>query len=126
MARIRTVKPELAAHEGLYDLELETGLPIRFAWCMLFTVADRAGRFVWRPRTLKAQILPHDNIDFSRVLDAWVAREFIRKYRVKTEWYGWIPTFLKHQVINNRESASTLPAFEDAEEVIQPLSNALS
>lgn len=124
MARIRTIKPELGAHEGLFDLEQETGLPIRFAWCMLFTVADREGRFAWRPRTLKAQILPHDTIDFSRVLDAWFTRGFVRKYRVDGEWFGWIPTFTRHQVINNRESPSDLPPIEDADEVIQPVTDA--
>lgn len=124
MARIRTVKPELAAHEGMYDAEIETGLPLRFAWCMLFTVADREGRFVWRVRTLKAQVLPHDELDFSRVLHAWMTRGFIRKYRVDDEWYGWIPTFTKHQVINNRESPSTLPSIESADEVFQEDTNA--
>lgn len=124
MARIRTIKPEVASHEGLFDLERETGLPIRFAWCVLFTVADRDGRFAWRPRTLKAQILPHDDIDFSRVLDAWVTRGFVRKYRVGAEWYGWIPTFTKHQVINNRESPSDLPPIEQADEEYQPVTDA--
>ena len=118
MARIRTIKPDIASHEGLYDLEIETSLPIRFAWCMLFTVADREGRFNWRPRTLKAQILPHDEIDFSRVLDAWLTRAFLVKYRVKGEWFGWIPTFRKHQFINNRESESDLPSIDEADEII--------
>jgi hypothetical protein len=119
MARIRTVKPELAAHEGMFDLEQETGLPIRFAWCMLFTVADREGRFAWRPRTIKAQTLPHDALDFSRVLDAWLTRGFVEKYRVGDEWFGWIPTFTKHQVINNREAQSDLPSIDAADEVIR-------
>lgn len=117
MARIRTIKPEIASHEELFDLEQETGLPIRFAWCMLFTVADREGRFTWRPRTLKAQILPHDEIDFSRVLDAWATRGFIVKYRVGNACFGWIPTFTKHQVINNREAKSDLPSIDEADEV---------
>lgn len=125
MARIRTVKPELAAHEGMFDLEQETGLPMRFAWCMLFTVADREGRFPWRPRTIKAQTLPHDLIDFSRVLDAWLTRGFVVKYRVGNEWFGWIPTFTKHQVINNREGASDLPGVDQAEEVIDSSNNDL-
>lgn len=124
MARIRTIKPELAAHEGLYDLERDTGLPIRFAWAMLFTVADREGRFAWRARTLKAQILPHDDLDFSRVLDAWLTRGFVRKYRVGDEWFGWIPTFTKHQVINNRESQSDLPPIEQADEEDQSVAHA--
>ncbi|MEZ5555257.1 hypothetical protein [Haliea sp.] len=118
MARIRTVKPELSAHEGMFDLEEATGLPVRFAWVMLFTVADREGRFRWRPRTLKAQVLPHDNLDFSRVLDAWLTGGFIVKYRVGDELFGCIPTFAKHQVINNRESGSALPSIDDADEVI--------
>jgi len=118
MARIRTIKPELAAHEGLFDAERDTELPLRFAWCMLFTVADREGRFQWRPRTLKAQILPHDDLDFSRVLHAWLTRGFIVRYRVKGDWYGVIPTFRKHQVINNREATSDLPSIDEAEEVI--------
>ena len=31
MSRIRTVKPELFKHEELFDLERETGLPIRIS-----------------------------------------------------------------------------------------------
>ena len=119
MPRIRTVKPELAAHEGMYDLEVDTGLPMRFAWVMLFTACDREGRFPWRPRTLKAGILPHDDVDFSRVLDAWLTRGFVVKYRVGDAWFGSIPTWRKHQVINNRESASDIPDSTQADELIQ-------
>lgn len=117
MGRIRTVKPELAVHEGLYDLECELGAPVRFAWVMLFTACDREGRFAWRPRRLKAQILPFDDVDFSRVLDAWATRGFIVKYRVGDAWYGAIPTWHKHQVVNNRESPSELPPLEEADEI---------
>lgn len=118
MARIRTVKPELAKHELMFDAEIETGLPLRFAWVMLFTVCDREGRFPWRPRALKSDILPYDEVDFSRVLDAWLTRGFLVRYRVGHEWYGWIPTFRRHQVINPREAASILPGIDDADEVI--------
>jgi hypothetical protein len=110
MARIRTVKPELFRHEGLFDLEKETGLPIRLSWIGLFTCCDREGRFKWRPRQLKSEILPFDDeIDFSRVLDALFTRGFVVKYRVDNEDYGHIPTWNEHQVINNRESESALP-----------------
>lgn len=124
MLRIRTVKPELASHEELFELEQETGLPIRFAWVMLFCVCDREGRFAWRPRALKTYVLPYDEIDFSRVLDAWGTRGFIRKYRVAGEWYGEIPTFTRHQSINHRESASDIPAIADADEVFQWVTDA--
>lgn len=118
MARIRTVKPEIALHEGLFELEQETGLPIRFAWCMLFCHCDREGRFEWRPRRLGAQILPFDEVDFSRVLDAWATRGFVRRYRVGEEWFGDVPSWRRHQVINNRESESEIPDISEADEVV--------
>lgn len=119
MARIRTVKPELFRHEGLYELEAETGLPVRLAFAGLFTASDRGGYFKWRPRELKLDVMPYDMIDFSRVMDALGTRGFLVKYRVADEWFGLIPTFTKHQVINNRERASDLPQIEDAEEFFQ-------
>ncbi|WP_202756571.1 hypothetical protein [Burkholderia cenocepacia] len=105
------MKPELFAHEDLFEAERETGLPLRIAFVGLFTCADREGRFKWRPRTLKLAVLPHDDLDFSRVLDAFVTRGFLVKYACESgEEIGLIPTFTKHQVINNREMPSDLPA----------------
>jgi len=109
MARIRTVKPEFFTHWELYDLEIETGYPIRVAFSGLWTQADREGRFQWIPQQLKLGCLPYDEIDFSRVLHALATRDFIRKYVVDGREYGYIPGFSSHQVINNRESESKLP-----------------
>lgn len=109
MARIRTVKPSLLKHEDLFDLEMATGMPLRIAFVGLFTCCDREGRFVWKPRTLKTDVLPHDSVDFSRVLDALASCDFVRKYVVDGVEYGVIPTFCKHQVINNKEAKSELP-----------------
>ena len=58
--RIRTVKPEFFQHEGLFDLEQFSGLPIRVAFAGLWTCCDREGRFKWRSRQLKTDILPYD------------------------------------------------------------------
>lgn len=110
MPRIRTVKPELFRHEGLFDAEKETGLPLRIAFVGLFTAVDREGRFRWRPRTLKVECLPYDDVDFARVLDALEARGFIVKYGSKDDVLGFIPSWHDHQVINNKESASKFPA----------------
>src|SRR5581483_11042274 len=115
--RIRTIKPELFSHEGLFDLERELNLPIRFAWAGLFCCADREGRFKWEPRRLGALILPFDSVDFSRVLDALLTRGMLVKYRVGDAWYGAIPTWSRHQFVNPRESASEIPAPSDAQEV---------
>jgi len=109
MPRIRTIKPEFFCHEELFDLEQETGLPMRIAFAGLWTVCDREGRFKWRPRTIKAQVLPYDEVEFSRVLDALATRGFVVKYASDGCEFGYIPGFNRHQVINNREAASILP-----------------
>lgn len=109
MARIRTVKPELFKHEELFELEKTSKLPIRISFIGLFTCCDREGRFKWRPRSLKLDVIPYDDCDFSRVLDALMTRGFVVKYEVNGEEFGHIPSFNKHQVINNRESESELP-----------------
>lgn len=114
MARIRTVKPELFKHEDLFDLEQKSGLPIRIAFVGLFTCCDRDGRFKWRPRALKLDIIPYDECDFSRVLDALVTRGFVVRYTSDGDEFGYIPTFLKHQVINNKESKSILPVPDES------------
>ena len=107
--RIRSIKPEFFHHEGLFEAELETKLPLRVAFAGLWCIADREGRFKWEPRRIGVQVLPYDGVDFSRVLDAFATRAFVLKYRVGDACFGFIPSFLKHQVINNRESQSILP-----------------
>lgn len=113
MARIRTVKPAFFRHEGLFEAEQESGLPLRLSFAGLWTATDREGRFKWQPRTLKLDCLPYDDVDFSRVLDALAARGFIVKYEIDGSVYGFIPSWASHQIINNREIASELPAPTD-------------
>jgi hypothetical protein len=107
--RIRTIKPEFFTHEGLFEAERATKLPLRIAFVGLWCVADRSGRFRWEPRRLGVSVLPYDPTDFSRVLDALVTRGFIVKYAVDGVDYGCIPSFSRHQVINNREKESIIP-----------------
>jgi hypothetical protein len=109
MGRIRTIKPEFFKHSGLFDLEQKTGLPLRVAFSGLWTIADREGRFKWRPREIKVDAFPYDDCEPSHVLDALVAGEFIVKYACGSGEFGYIPSWKSHQFINNREAASTLP-----------------
>lgn len=109
MGRIRTIKPEFFTHSGLFDAEQETHLPLRLAFAGLWTQCDREGRFKWRPRELKLAILPYDDCDFSRVLDALATRGFTVKYASESETFGYIPSWKEHQYINNKEIASHIP-----------------
>lgn len=118
VSRIRTIKPEIARHEGLFELERDSHFPVRFVWAVLPTICDREGRFKWRPRALKADLLPYDDLDFSHILDLLLTHGFLVKYRHGTEWYGVIPTFLKHQHLNGKEPESLIPSLNGADESI--------
>ena len=106
--RIRSIKPEFFTHEGLFDLEESTGLPVRIVFIGLWCVADREGRFRWEPRRLGVQIMPYSTRDFALILNALESAGFVQKYGANGE-FGLIPSFLKHQCINAREAKSTLP-----------------
>ena len=69
MARIRSVKPEFFRHEGLQDLEVAHPgkypmLVFEGLWCH----CDSKGRFEWRPRQLKLDILPFLPFDMTATL----------------------------------------------------------
>lgn len=114
MARIRTIKPDFFRHEGLYEAEIKYGLPLRIAFAGLWTACDRQGRFRWKPRALKLDVLPYDDLDFSRVLDALTTCGFVVRYENNGEDFGCIPSWSLHQIINNRESESILPSPEES------------
>lgn len=107
--RIRSIKPESLKDEELWDAEAQTGLPLFRAFVGLWCQADRRGRFEWRPRMLKSEVLPYWDGDFEHVLDALVTRGFLVRYTVEGREYGWLPTFEKHQWINGKEPESKLP-----------------
>jgi hypothetical protein len=109
--RIRTVKPEFFMHAELSDIERISNVPIRLAFIGLWCACDREGRFKWDARRLGVQILPYDNIDFEIILDILHENSFIEKYEVDGKTYGCVPSFHRHQVINNREQESYLPSY---------------
>lgn len=107
--RIRTIKPEFCLHEGIYDAEKASGLPLRLAFIGLWMAADKAGRFAWRPRMLKHQILPYDAVDFGQVMDALAANGFVIRYEIDGNAFGCIPSWAKHQRPRTDEPESVLP-----------------
>jgi hypothetical protein len=106
VARIRGVKPELFRHEGLQEL----GSLAMLVFIGLFTQADYEGRFVWKPRQLKLDILPFIDYNIEETLDALRGGGFITRYEVDGRSYGVIPKFRKHQYTTGKEPASKLPA----------------
>lgn len=111
--RIRTYKPEIFTHERLWDLEQETGRPLFRAFFGIISCADREGRFEWRPRALKALVLPYWDGDFEEVLYDLVRGGFLVPYTVGGRDYGWVPGVPEHQRIDHHEPKSELPAPPD-------------
>lgn len=106
MARIRTIKPEFFRHEGLQDAEAANpGQHIMLVFAGLWGHCDKYGRFEWKPRTLKLDILPFLDFDMSRTLEILQAGGFVRKYRGEDgRIYGEIESFEKHQRISGKEA----------------------
>jgi hypothetical protein len=114
--RIRTVKPQLFSHEGLFEIEMKYQLPLRLAYISLFSCCDREGRFRWQPGRLKLYMLPYDKADIAQVLDIFHQHGYIQKYEHQGELIGCIPTWSRHQKIR-KEAKSILPSIEEAEKV---------
>jgi hypothetical protein len=108
--RIRSIKPEFFQHAELFDAERVSGLPLRVAFAGLWTQSDREGRFEWRSRQLKLNVLPYDELDFDQVLEVLAETGFVVRYEVDGKAYGYIPSWLKHQCPNVREPVGTIPA----------------
>lgn len=105
MARIRTIKPEFFRHEGLQDLEIANhGAHVMLVFAGLWGHCDKAGRFEWRPRMLKLDILPFLAFDMEETLSLLCAAGFVRRYEAEGKQYGEVVSFEKHQRINGKEA----------------------
>lgn len=109
MARIRTIKPEFFTSEDIVSLTPLARVFYIALWCE----ADREGRLDWKPGTLKMRYLPGDDCSIDALASELTASGLIVLYEVDGRLYAEIPSFKRHQVINNRESNSTRPARVD-------------
>lgn len=112
----RTMQPSVFLDETLFDLEHETGLPVRIVFLVLHTCCDREGRFQWNSNTFRFLTLDSRDV-IQAALAALVSAKRIIRYRIGEDDFGFIPGFQSSQHINPRERASALPAPEDGDPV---------
>lgn len=105
MARARNIKPGFFMNDRLAEVE-SLG---RLLFAGLWTIADREGRLEDRPKKIKAAVLPYDDCDIEKLLNA-LSPEFIIRYSVDGKNYIQIVNFLKHQNPHPREVSSIIPA----------------
>ncbi|MBN8573906.1 MAG: hypothetical protein J0M05_08330 [Candidatus Kapabacteria bacterium] len=108
--RIRTIKPQFFHNEDLAEMPMAA----RLFFIGLWTLADSEGRLEDRPRRIKAELFPYDNIDADDLLSRLQSAGFIIRYTSSggqnTE-RGFcemkviqIVNFKKHQRLSGREA----------------------
>lgn len=105
--RSRVIKPGLFLNEQLASVSYDA----RWLFIGLICLADREGRFEWRPKRIAAEVFPYEKIEVEQLLSQLVLVELIRQYEVDGKLYGDLPNFSKHQPIHKHESPSSIPAF---------------
>jgi hypothetical protein len=106
MSRARNIKPGFFKNEELAELSFEFRILFQGLWCL----ADREGRLEDRPKRIKVEVFPYDDVDVEAGLQALAAAGFIARYLIGESQYIQVLAFNKHQNPHCKEAASTIPA----------------
>lgn len=111
MARARNIKPALFTNDTLAEIE-----PLgRLLFIGLWTIANYKGDLIWRPKRVKAQILPYDECSIEELAINLDKSGFVRFYSDGNQKYLRIVNFGKHQNPhkNEREKGSEIPEYTE-------------
>ena len=111
MPRARNIKYGFFENDSLADIE-----PIgRLLFIGLWTLADFKGDIEYRPKKIKAQLLPYDNCDVESIVINLDLSGFISIYNVKGVSYLHVNKFTKHQTPhpNEKKKGSDIPEFKE-------------
>lgn len=106
MARARNIKPGLYRNEEMIELPIAA----RYLFTGLWTMADRRGRLEDRPKKIRLELLPYDDVDVDGLLNGLATKGFLVRYEVEGLRYIQIINFEKHQRPHQNESESVIPA----------------
>jgi len=106
MSRIRTIKPEFFTSDTVGELSRDARLLFIGLWCL----ADKEGRLKDKPKWIKVQIFPYDNLEVDDILRELDEAKFILRYEAEGEKYIQIANFVKHQRPHPKESESLIPS----------------
>lgn len=105
MARSRNIKPGLFTNESVADCSF----PARYLFTGLWTIADREGRIEDKPRTIKAKLLPMDDVDCDALLSELDRAGLVVRYEANGVKVLQVTNFAKHQRPHPSEPVSELP-----------------
>lgn len=104
--RARNIKPGFFKNEIL----AECSPMARLLYVGLWLIADREGRLELRPKRIKGELFPYENIKVEALLEELRKGGFIIAYEISGVNYLSIPTFGQHQNCHIKEAESTIPA----------------
>lgn len=106
MARIRTIKPEFFRSEDIGQITPFA----RLLFIGLWTMADREGRLLDRPRRISIEIFPYDDdFDIETFLRELDSAGLIQRYEADNLRCIQISGFAKHQRPHPKEPPSEIP-----------------
>lgn len=106
MARARNIKPGFFQNEELVELPFVT----RLLFIGLWTIADREGRLEDKPKRIKMNLFPADDVNVDEALGQLQKGGFLLRYEHGGERYIQVLAFAKHQNPHRDEKASLIPA----------------
>jgi hypothetical protein len=109
MARARNIKPGFFVNDELVELPFE----VRLLFIGLWTIADRDGRLVDRPKKIKMEIFPGDDVDVDKALSSLALSGFIARYVADGRPCIQIINWDKHQNPHVKEAVSTIPKMDE-------------
>jgi hypothetical protein len=107
--RARNIKPGYFVNDDLGALPPITRIAFAGLWC----IADRAGRMEDKPKRIKVQILPYDDVDMDDILNQLHDAKFITRYIADGQEYIEIPNFSLHQNPHKHERESEIPPYSE-------------
>lgn len=116
MARSRNIKPGFFVNPELAECSPHA----RLLFIGLWLVADRQGRLEDRPKHLKVQLFPCEDVNVDSLLNELHSGGFAIRYEYSGARYIQIPSFLKHQNPHKNEVESVIPAYKPNSSKIAP------
>lgn len=110
--RARSIKPGFFKNENIAECSTFARLLFPGLWML----ADREGKLEYRPKRIKAEVFPFDNVDVSALVSELEAHGLVKAYTVDGISYLWIVKFTEHQRPHQNETASTIPNYSSTDE----------
>lgn len=115
MARARNIKPGFFTN----DMIAEMTPWARLTFIGLWTLADKAGRMLYRPKKIKMELFPGDNIDVEPLIEELIEHGFVEVYETDGITVLSVINFSKHQNPHPKEKESELPPKKPGESTIR-------